>query len=338
MSEPARLHTRTLRFETRPGPGERLTVRAELHDDRHVDLPAYMGFEHPRGVVHHMALDVEVDAGLVVRGIDAHMMTAPFEASDRTRGEGCRHILPAYRKLVGLRLDAAYPLRVLEAVGGPLGCFHLLSLAQCLPAAVRAATRRLCAGALRQPASARDGVLDSCAAWRADAPPWRDVEPVADPGFSRFRREIRVEARVAEGLRLGMSGTLRDEPAGAPPIAASLELELELPRFTIARAEARVDPPPFAACADALSGLRDLHHLSIHKGFTAAALEKIGGGAGCAHVFALVVAMTPVTPQAAGALAGFLGMRPHERPREGRKNPQVDSCHMWRSGGPLTSL
>ncbi|MGH7818393.1 MAG: DUF2889 domain-containing protein [Candidatus Binatia bacterium] len=332
------LHTRTLSIETRPLAGDRLYVHAELRDVRHVDLPAYMGIEHPKGVVHHMALDVELDAGLVIRRIDARMATAPFEPSDKTRGEGCRHILPAYGRLVGVKVDAAYPLRVLEAVGGRQGCFHILSLAQCLPAAVRAATRRLCAGALRMPAGAREEVLDSCSQWRRESPLWQRAAESEGTGFADFRRRVRVTASTDEGFRLAMSGVLRDEAEGAPPAGAELRLVLELPKFSIVSARARLDPAPFPGCEAALEGIGDLHRLSINKGFTALALEKIGGGAGCAHVTALLVAITPVTAQAAGALAGFLGLRPEDRPREGRANPQVDSCHMWRADGPLLAL
>ncbi|MGH7856808.1 MAG: DUF2889 domain-containing protein [Candidatus Binatia bacterium] len=332
------LHTRTLSIETHPFAGDRLYVHAELRDVRYVDLPAYMGVEHPTGVVHHMGLDVELDAGLVIRRVDAHMATAPFEPSDKTRGEGCRHILPAYQRLVGVPVDSAYPLRVLETVGGRQGCFHILSLAQCLPAAIRAATGRACAGALRMPAGAREEVRDSCSQWRTESPLWERAQESAGTGFADFRRHIRVTASTDEGFRLGMTGILRDEPDGSDPIGAELRLVLELPKFTIVSANARLDPPPFPGCGAAIDGIRDLHRLSINKGFTSLALEKVGGGAGCAHVTALLVAITPVTAQAAGALAGFLGLRPDQRPREGRSNPQVDSCHMWRAGGPLLAL
>ena len=127
----------------------------------------------PPGVVHHMALDVELDRALTIVGVDAAMHAIPFEPSEETRGEGCRNILPNYQWLIGTPLDAGYALRVMETVGGRLGCFHILSLAQCLPLAVRAASGRLCGEALRMPEASRDVVRDSCAEWRAESPATR---------------------------------------------------------------------------------------------------------------------------------------------------------------------
>jgi len=316
----------------------RLYVHSELRDVRYVDLPTYLGVSHPKGVVHHMGLALELDGELVIRAVDARMMTAPFEPSAETWGEGCRHILPNFQRLVGLRMDETYPLRVLETVGSRLGCFHILSLAQCLPPAIRAATRRLCAQALRMPEKGRESVLDSCVQWRRESPLWAESRPSNDDGFRNFRRHIAIEAHTTDGTRLGLDGRLDDEPDDMERTGAELALELGFPAFTILSAEARLDPPPFSGCTSALDSVRDLHRLSINKGFTGAALEKIGGGAGCAHLSALLVAVTPVTAQAAGAVAGFLGLRPEQRPREGRANPQIDSCHMWRADGPLVSL
>lgn len=338
MTERANLHTRNLAIETHPLGSDRLYVHGELRDVRYVDLPRYMGVDHPKGVVHHMALDLEIDGELVIRAVDAHMATAPFEPSEKTWGEGCRHILPSYRKLVGTRVDPGYALRVLETVGGPMGCFHILSLAQCVPAAVRAATGRLCAAALGMPAGARDSVLDSCSQWRAESPLWREVGETAGRGFTVFRRQMRISAFADDGFRLGMIATLRDEPTGREAYGAELSFRLELPKFSIVAAEARIDGAPFPGCDAALEGVRHLEKLSVSKGFTATALEKIGGGAGCAHVSALIIALIPVIPQASGALAGHLGLSPAERPRERKGNPQIDSCHMWRSDGPLASL
>src|SRR5262249_15387166 len=140
-SEATELHRRTVSVEAhRLGTGA-LSVHAELRDVRRVDMPHYLGVSHPAGVVHHMALDLEIDRDLVVVASRAWMGTVPFEQGARTGGEGCRDTAPAYAKLVGTRLDERYAARVLELVGGPVGCFHILSLAQCLPLAVETAAR-----------------------------------------------------------------------------------------------------------------------------------------------------------------------------------------------------
>jgi DUF2889 family protein len=290
VSTPTDLHLRTVSLESRSLDGGCRSVHAELRDVRRVDMRGYLGVSHPAGVVHHMALDVVLDRELVVRDSKAWMGTVPFEHGPKTRGEGCRDIVPSYLKLVGTKVDASYAARVLELVGGTSGCFHVLSLAQCLPLAIEAA------GA---------------------------------SGASEFRRTIRVRAVTDASLRLGMSGALEDSPSEAAARTADLMLWLAVPGFRITAAEGRV-----ASAAVASAGA--LAELSIIKGFTGAALEKLGRGEGSRELAALVIAVTPVVPQASGALAGFLKLSPEQKLRAARAgNPQADSCHMWRTGGPL---
>lgn len=333
-----RLHTRNLFLETHPFGDERLYLHGELRDVRHFDLPQYLGVEHPAGVVHHMGVDVEIDRELVIRECDAWMTTFPFEPSEVTRGETCPSVLAAYRSLVGVQLDRDYALRVADAVGGRRGCFHLLSLAQCIPAAVFAASARACRAALARPRGSRAAVLDGCCSWRAGSPLWAEARESAGSGFADFRRQIRVTAYAAEGPRLGMAASLADERADEPAIGAELELGLALPKLVVASAAARLTGAPFRGCTAVLPQARALEGLPISRGFTAAALARVGGGTGCAHLGALVIALTPVTAQASGALAGYLKLGVDERLRERGTNPQVDSCHMWRAGGPLAAL
>jgi hypothetical protein len=338
VSSPVELHERTVLVETRALDADRLGVRGELRDLRRVDVRSALGVSHPPGVVHHMALEFEVDRELRISAVEARMGTIPFEATERTRGEGCRDALVGYQRLVGTKLDASYAARVLEAVGGRLGCFHVLSLAQCVPLAVRAGCGRLCGGALRMPAGSRGEVLDSCAQWRADAPHWADVREREGSGHCDSRREIRVRALADDGPLLRLTADLRDQSANGESRAASLTVDLEMPTLTIAEATAEIGCMPFSGCADPLDRVRTLAGLSIAKGFTGAALERIGGAAGCAHLSALVIALAPVVPQASRAFAGVRTVPQAQAARASMPNPRVDSCHMWRDGGPLVSL
>ncbi|MET0151678.1 MAG: DUF2889 domain-containing protein [Candidatus Binatia bacterium] len=338
MSPPAELHERTVVIDARPIPSDRLEVRAELRDVRKVGMPEVLGRQRPPGVVHHMILEAVLDRDLVVRAIDARMETIPFEPSEKTRGEGCRHILPNYQHLLGTRIDAGYAAHVNETVGGPLGCFHILSMAQCLPLAVRAASGRLCAGARLMPAGGRSAVLDSCASWAADSPHWGEARETEGTGFRKLRRSVRIGATTDERMRLGMAAELTDQVEEVPAIRAALSLWLEVPKFTILEARASLSGAPFALCPATGARAPQLEGLSIAKGFTGAALDRIAGPAGCAHLAALVIAVTPVIPQASGALAAFLKQSPDEMLRSRAGAPQVDSCHMWRAEGPLVNL
>ena len=338
MSAPVELHERTVAIDARPISGDRLEIRAELRDVRKIDLGVTLGRRRPAGVVHHMILDAVIDEDLIVRAIDTRMETIPFEPSERTWGEGCRHILPNYQHLLGTRMDGGYAAHVNETVGGPLGCFHILSMAQCLPLAVRAASGRLCGGARRVPSSARAMVRDSCSQWTADSPYWREVREVTGAGFRELRRRIRIGASVDDRNRLGMAAELTDQLADTPELRAALTLWLESPRFAILEARADLAGTPFAGCPVTLQGVPRLEGLAIAKGFTGAALGRVAGPAGCAHLAALVIALTPVVPQASGAMAALLGHSPQARLGNRAGGPQVDSCHMWRADGPLVSL
>ena len=211
MSAPAELHERTVAIDARPSPGDRLEVRAELRDVRKVDMGETLGRRRPAGVVHHMILGAVLDRELIVRAIDARMETIPFEPSERTWGEGCRHILPNYQHLLGTRIDADYAAHVNETVGGPLGCFHILSMAQCLPLAVRAASGRLCGGARLAPSNSRAMVRDSCSQWTADSLHWKEVRQAPGAGFRKLHRRIRILASVDDRKRLGLAAELTDQ-------------------------------------------------------------------------------------------------------------------------------
>ena len=337
MSSLALLHERTVSVAVQPHGSDRARVHAELRDVRHVMMPSFIGTARPPGVVHHMALDVEVDRALNVAAVDATMHTIPFEPAERTWGEGCRNVLPNYQRLVGARLDGSFALRVVESVGGRLGCFHVLSLAQGLPLAVRTATGRLCGGALRMPRGASDEVRGSCSQWGADSPHWNAVQERDGDDFHPFRRDVSVRADADERKRLRMTAELRDEDGGELR-SAMLTLALEAPGFTIAEAGGDLGDAPFSGCGVPLASVQSLVGLSIAKGFTGAALGRIGGPAGCTQLSALVIALAPVVPQASGALAGYLGLAPDERLRRRATSPRADSCHMWRVGGPLIAL
>ncbi|MGH7805967.1 MAG: hypothetical protein ACREQJ_16585, partial [Candidatus Binatia bacterium] len=131
-----------------------------------------------------------------------------------------------------------------------------------------------------------------------------------------------AEADTA-GFRL--AGTLTDEDAAAA-VESRLALDLELPGFCIVRSRAE---GRHAGKAPALEGL------AIKRGFTAAALERLGEAR---DLVALVVAVSPLVSQAAGEYAAHRGWDLRPRSRSRSANPQIDSCHMWRSEGPLVAL
>src|SRR5207302_2275504 len=108
---------------------------------------------------------------------------------------------------------------------------------------------RLCAGALEMPRGSAEVVRDSCAEWRADGPHWVAVRETAGAGFREFRRQIRITAQADANLRLGMTADLTDRHSGSSEMGATLTFWLEVPRFTILEADAKLRGIPFEGCA-----------------------------------------------------------------------------------------
>lgn len=279
--EPVELHRRTIAIELLPGSDGGLAVRGELLDERRVGMGTFHGREHGPGVVHHMTLALELDPSRRVTAAGADMKTSPFPTPGPTLGEACPNVLPRYASLVGETLDEGFAARLIQGYGGPLGCFHVLALAQCVPFA-----------------------LDALRAAPA-------------------RRSIVVRSIVPEGAALALDGEIADVAVDGER-RIGLRLDLDLPSYTIARAVGRGGDE---------SRLAALAGLTIARGFTGAAIERLGGDP---DGVALVVAMTPVTTQAGGVLAAHHGIDPRTRPRAW--SGLIGSCHMWRPDGPLVAL
>jgi hypothetical protein len=281
VTEPVELHRRTIDVDLTPAAGGGVSVRGELLDERRFSMGSFLGKTHGPGVVHHMTLALELDAGRTVTAAGADMKTSPFPTPERTRGEACPQVLPRYASLVGETIDEGFAARLIERFGGPLGCFHVLALAQCVPFALRAL------------------------------------------GAGPARRSIVVRSLVPADVPLALDGEIVDSSTGGER-RVGLRLDLELPSYRIARAVGRGGDE---ARLGALTGL------AIARGFTGAAIERLGGDD---DGLALVVAMTPVTAQAGGILAVYRGVDPRSRPRAG--SGPIGSCHMWRPDGPLVEL
>jgi hypothetical protein len=146
---------------------------------------------------------------------------------------------------------------------------------------------------------------------------------------------ITVTATAGGGAGLDITASLADRAAARETARAEIVCTLSVPAMEIVAAEGRIAVLPASAPPVDVERVGRLAGLVVTRGFTAAALEAVGEG----PVFPpLVVAFAPVTAQAVGAFAALRagGQTPSVRSR--RFASQVDSCHMWRSGGPLVAL
>ncbi len=125
------VHCRTLEVEVLQDEGRRVRTLATIIDLRKQGWIPTGGELQTPGLIHHMSLDVLVDAasGHIERFEPSQQVVA-FEPSERTAGESCRDPVHLLRGMVGQTLAADNARRLRAIFGGPLGCSHLLTLAQ----------------------------------------------------------------------------------------------------------------------------------------------------------------------------------------------------------------
>lgn len=125
------VHCRTLIVEVLQDERGRVRTLATILDLRKQGWIPTGGELQTAGFIHHMSLDVLVDAdsGRIERFEPSQQVVA-FESSGRTAGDSCRDPIHLLRGMVGETLAAGNARRLREIFGGPLGCSHLLTLAQ----------------------------------------------------------------------------------------------------------------------------------------------------------------------------------------------------------------
>ncbi len=323
------LHTRMITLRLSWGEGGQMVAEGRLVDVRKRGIVPLAGRIQGPGIVHDMAVRVWLDpVELRIARIEPAMLAYPFAAAPQTRGEACPDQLAAVQGLLGLALTKGYGETVMERIGGPRGCFHVLTLLRLLgPTIVWAATReRLLAqsGEERPPA----------------------------PGSPIFSRSVIVDGmRRADMLELDLHGTLCDVhyPPGADTLPldeeleagfeATLDLTVGLPAMAVLTASGRIRRSgPGVAAAGAwqpIDSLGQLGGLALQRGFSARVQELLGDAEGIEPLTHLVLMLAPVVMQCMPSLLDELELRPRHADTP---HAATDSCHMWRAGGPLMSM
>ena len=96
---------------------------------------------------------------------------------------------------------------------------------------------------------------------------------------------------------------------------------------------------PYEGCAAVIGWLSKLEGLKITAGYTEKSKEQLGGPKGCAHMNTLLQTMANTR---AASSAYFIRpdlakqMKDVQRKlADANAHPAMNSCHMWREGGPL---
>jgi hypothetical protein len=131
------IHTRSLSLVMRRSETGRLHVRGDVIDLRKRGFMPVPGGLQPAGIIHHMHLDATVHpTSRILERLEVGQPVVAFEPSPESHGECCRDPAPRLQALVGERVDADFSRALGRAFGGPLGCSHLLTLAQLMGSAV----------------------------------------------------------------------------------------------------------------------------------------------------------------------------------------------------------
>jgi hypothetical protein len=298
--------------------GDRLRVLAEVVDLRKRGFTPVGAALQGAGIIHHMRLEVELAAEtLTIERVVERQPVVAFEAGAATLGESCRDVCGRLATLSGAALDQALGDRLRAAIGGPLGCSHILTLAQFVFATV------------------------------ADVAP--DV-PAATGGSVRRDLVFDGSEQADGGLGIGVQlSDLHGQPAAANAapsarFAAHRELRLHLVLHgwpaTMARlagAERRRRREGFSAAPwrDLGALLAPLQDLSLGKGANRTFAARLAG-----HP-ALRDALLMLTPALIQCRASFpdkwLNVATTAAGHPGLIG-MADSCYMWRRGGALERL
>ena len=322
------IHTRALSVELTLGEDGKIAAAADLVDLRKRGFVPVGSELQGSGIIHQMGVDAVVDpATLTLETLRARQPVVAFEPSLATKGESCRDVVSGLSALCGLRLDERASERLREAMGGALGCSHLLAAAQLL-------CSTLCWLAPR-------GDLD------VDAPAWS-----ASAHRRLFRRDLVFDAGDLEDGRMAIAvqlGDVRLAPASASALPIErfrshfeLRLGIELSGWPatiseIAGAERLRSRQDFEAGhwvdrGDLLAGLRGM---SLAKGATREFQRILGGSP------PILQAMLMLGPALIQCRASF----PDKWLNVASTSPghpgliaMADSCYMWRRGGALEKL
>lgn len=318
------LHTRMLSLRLTWGEGGGVVVDGRIFDLRKRGIVPMAGKLQGPGVVHDMAVGLQLDyPELRIRRIEPTMCAFPFAPGPKTLGEGCADRLPEAQRLVGVSLREAYGSTLLNTIGGPRGCFHVFTLMRMLGPTIE---------------------------WAVDCERARRPDDTAPrlPGGPIFARSMIMDGFKGEGLRLVVRGMLCD--LHYPPGADALPLEEEMEHSFEATAEVETEIPSLAVIASAarmrrsgpgietvgawegVQRAKNLVGCMMLKGYTAQVQEVFAGTVGLDPLQHLIFMLAPTLMQCMPSLVEELEMRPR---RAESPHAAVDSCHMWRAEGPL---
>jgi len=321
------LHTRALSVVLAARADGKLDVHGAVLDLRKRGFVPVAGDLQGAGVIHDMRLAGTIDpASARLETLAAEQRSVAFEPSAVTGGESCRDPIDRIAALAGTRLDDGWARRLGDAIGGPRGCSHLLTLGHLL-------------GSSAAWALARERALHGAA-------------PARPAGQRVFRRDVVIDGHetAAPGMQLtAQTSDLHFAPAGAvvrpmDRFAEQLEVrliaEVEFPALTIGRLEAAerrrgAADLERAAWRDRSEAIAWLIGRRLGAGVTAELLARLGGAPDDRPLLDTLLMLAPALVQCAAAMSEAWPLAFRADPSVVAMGGLTDSCYMWRQGGAL---
>lgn len=326
-------HTRTFSIGICHDGADHVRAGGVILDLRKRGLVPMAGDLQTSGVVHHMRVDARVAReGPSFETLTAEQPSVAFEASEGTGGECCRDPVRRIEALAGTALDADFAKRLGFAIGGPLGCSHVLTLAQLLGATARTALEA-------------DRTLFGAKASRAD-------------GQRIFQRSLSIDGLEDGDRGLSLSLQLADvhfTPVGqvedplerlAQQREIRIHAQIDLGAMTIREIGAGERLSAAADFDDATWEPRDLSFLEGHaalSGMARTLFAKLSDTPDERPLLDALLNLAPAVIQCIPALTTHW-----KRWREAAKDSSggspsmmagggmTDSCYMWRAGGAMS--
>jgi hypothetical protein len=302
----------------------RLEARGSLLDLRTRGFLPVGGSMQGMGIIHHMELGWIVDGqrGVVERWMPAQP-TVAFEASAETAGESCRDPIERIAGLGATALGGEVSQSLRDAIGGPLGCSHLVTLGLFMDAALRAGLARgpASAGAPR-PLFRRDVVFDA--------------------------REI-ADGRVRVAVRQGDLDWNADGPEALAPerFAAHHELAATVDVHLWPGTLEAVDGRERRRTADTFAGvqwqtrtalLAPLVGTGLARGAAGEIRRRLGDADDARPWQDAFLMLPPALVQCRAAHPDAWHEKVRAMPRHPGLTALPDSCYMWRRGGALERI
>ena len=321
------LHTRALSVVLAARADGRLDVHGAVLDLRKRGFVPVAGDLQGAGVIHDMRLAGKIDPGsATLETLAAEQRSVAFEASAVTGGESCRDPIDRIAALAGTRLDDGWARRLGDAIGGPRGCSHLLTLGHLL-------------GSSAAWALARERALHGAA-------------PARPAGQRVFRRDVVIDGHESAAAEMQLTAQTTDlhfAPAGAvvrpmerfaEQLEVRLVVEVEFPALTIGRLEAAERRRGAADLEDAAWRARGeavawLVGRRLGGGITAELLARLGGAPDDRPLLDTLLMLAPALVQCAAAMSEAWPLAFRTDPSVVAMGGLPDSCYMWRRDGAL---